>query len=336
MCYRQINSLIAYAKRPLKLVELQEALAISQKSFQDVNLLDLTAEDIEELDGNRVQYDCAPFVGFRPCQEGSKDGYLRLSHSSAFQFLLEPEQRSGTVAEEVCVSPNLISEVCLKYLSQRRYRKVRLNDVRTHHFYTYAAKYWHKHTDEADLNPSLLQAVAHLMRSPQFLTLTQFQSFLLDRHFANNLVDERNKNRETDFRSSSINVPQCLGTEADMQSLVEDYQHFIKEWGHFLKLGVDALESSGIIEQCFWSALGKQNFLRTHGSEIEKNSSFLLEMNIMAEEMGQDEGTLHKPCFYETISEDGSRMAVWKTLAQRYNYPLFDHRNPLKFVLMLL
>ncbi|KAF2729072.1 hypothetical protein EJ04DRAFT_82194 [Polyplosphaeria fusca] len=96
----QTISLVANAKRPLKLMELQEALAISQKSFQDGELLDLTSENIEHLNGREVQHDCAPFIDFHPTSKDSKDGFVRLAHASAFVFLREYPQRTVDATEK--------------------------------------------------------------------------------------------------------------------------------------------------------------------------------------------------------------------------------------------
>jgi hypothetical protein len=278
--------------------------------------------DIENLDGECIQRDCAPFISFRACRQGTKLGYLRLTHSSAFAFLHKLTRQPAYVTEEACISPNLISEACLKYVSQQRYNDATLDIVRTQSFYRYAAKHWHRHIDEADTDLSLLQAASHFMKSPQFLTLTRFQSVCLDRHFAN--------------RSSSLNIPNALGTKAGMSNLVDDYKKFIKEWSGYLQLGNEAIESGENIEQCLWGALGKQNFLQTQGSRIEANSSFLLEMDTVVTGSEGNETNLPLYHFHETINEDGTRVAVWKMPTLRYNCYSFDHPNFFMLILTTL
>jgi len=57
-------------------------------------------------------------------------------------------------------------------------------------------------------------------------------------------------------------------------------------------------------------------FLSKLGSAIEDNRSFLLDSNYSGVEHNNPKE--HTECFYETISDDGSRIAVWKLAAQRY------------------
>lgn len=67
----------------------------------------------------------------------------------------------------------------------------------------------------------------------------------------------------------------------------------------------------GEIDRCLWSALGKHNFLYKWGSKVERNPSFLLdETDDVPNGAPQKEDRPH--CYYETISNDDSRVAVWK------------------------
>jgi hypothetical protein len=303
---------------------VQEALAMSQRSFQDVKYLSLTSGNIEELDGDTIQLSCAPFISFHALEQGSKSGYLRLRHSSAFAFLHGLARQPVYAPDEAHVSPNLIAEACLKYLSQKCYDDARSSYVRTHRFYTYAAKCWHGHIDEADTDPSLMEAASYFMKSPQFLTLTRIQSLLLDRHFTNMLVESKSSDDDDDegLRPSSLIIPRCLGTKAGMQNLIDDYHKFIREWGGHLQLGIE-VQGSSIIEQCLWGALGKQNILHAQGLKIETHKSFLLEPDNKAGATERSQAELSWSYFHETISEDGTRVAVWKMSASRYSRYLF-------------
>jgi hypothetical protein len=307
---------------------VQEALAMSLISFQDIRFLSLTGGCVEELDGDIIQRNCAPFISFLPLEQGSNSGYLRLRHSSAFAFLRGLARQPVHATDEARISPNFIAEACLKYLSQKRYDDPRSSYVRTLHFYTYASKYWHGHIDEADTDSSLMQAASYFMKSPQFLTMTRIQSFLLDRHFANILVESRSSDDEEGPRPSSLIIPRSLGTEAGMQNLIDDYQKFMREWVYHLRLGFQARESSGIIKHIFWGALGKQNILQTEGSKMETHKSFLLESDTTTRAIDGTKATLPWSYFQETISEDGTRVAVWKMSAPRYSCHLFRSSQP--------
>lgn len=295
---------MTYAKRPLKLVELQEALAIARNTLGDVQ--NLEAGDIETLDIGSLQRDCAPFIAFNPFQHDSKNGYMRLAHASAYKFLHELALIPVAVLDESRVGPNLMAEVCLKYLSQQRYSsKNSLKNVRSHSFYSYAAKYWHKHIDESEPSTTLLQAVGSFVKSYQFLTLTRFQGTFLDRHFARGVTNSKK------LHNPGLTFPQSLASKADMQDLVIDYQQFVGEWGALLDRGTSASDSSKLLEQCFLSTLGHQNFLRSLTSEVEEHKSYLLQSPTQENETITEQDILSRHSFYDTISDDGCRMAMW-------------------------
>lgn len=292
---------------------------ISLKPSREGDISDVPAEDVEQLDGHAIQHDCAPFIDFHPTGTGNKDGYVRLAHASAFVFLQELAQKTVTEAERISINSNLIAEACLKYLSQTRYRDTSLSSVRTHHFYTYAAKYWHRHMEEAGPDPHLLQSAMDFIRSTQFLTVTRFQGAFLNRHFGDRLMSRLKKTQDEKPLSASTGVSQHLAGKTDMQHLVDDYKHFISEWGDLLQLGTTCSAPDDLIESCFWGALGKQNALQMTGSAVEKNQSFMLETHTADGDARQDGDMLSKVDFYETISDDGSRVSVWQIPVERYD-----------------
>ncbi|XXH03771.1 hypothetical protein Hte_010177 [Hypoxylon texense] len=328
----QLLSLLAFVRRPLKLNEVREALAILNKSFSEATssqfcCKDLTSDDIDHLDGNEIQHHYSPFIMFIPPQEEDKDGYLRLSHVSVLEFLHELASPSVYDEEELRISPNIMSDACLRYLSQNRYAKASektcgictthesssgicgaTEAVRTHGFLSYAAKYWNRHLDES--NPPPFETVRSFLCSSQFITMIQIQSLTLDGHF-NQIPD----NSSEESQSLQTKLPTSFATRAELQRLADDYQHFIKEWAWFLQLGVTNTRHHGEIQQCFWGALGKANFLHEHGSAIESNASFLLDIDTSHDEEIQE---VHKSYFYDTISDDGSRVAVWKLPIQSH------------------
>lgn len=296
----EILSLVTFAKRPLKLREVEEALAINGKHWKGPNLV---AHEIDKLDRQKVHRICAPFVSLSPCHDTADDYTLRLSHVSAYDFLKGLSNRTVSEADEISISPEFIAQTCLKYLSQERYTNTNLQTVEGHAFFLYAAKYWHRHADEA--GPSISKSSSSFMQSLQFLGVTRLQSLFLHRHFSQSIEDG------DDSTATAANVPQALGKLDVSKSIHDEYADFVREWGEFLQLGVTNLASRGDIGRCFWGALGKDTVFQAHASAIEKQQSFLLQLNgpgVQSQQLGN--ASAHE-CFYQSISDDGNRVAVW-------------------------
>lgn len=305
-------SLLTFARRPLKMKEVEEALAILDKPFHNVALSefyceDLIPDDIERLDGNEIQHQCTPFITFTPHKEESKDGYLRLSHVSVFEFLHQLASSPVYEEEELRISPNVMSDACLKYLSQKRYSR-RMEASQTEGFLSYAAKYWNRHLDES--GPITFETARSFLDSPQFITMNRVQSLSLDGHF-NQILDDDNE----ESQSLYTRMPASFATKAELQVLVDEYRYFVREWAGLLRLGVTDATSHGEIQQCFWGALGETNFLYKHGAAIESNTSFLLDLDTSHDEDSQEKD---KSYFYDTITDDGNRLAVWKVPIQSH------------------
>lgn len=311
--------------------EVQEALAILNKPFRmrpdlDFCCSNLTSHEIQILNGDELQRKCEPFLSYLPSAQGSSVGYLRLSHFSVVEYL---HDLSGSVpaAAKQFLSPNVIAEACLKYLSQERYTIATGNpggSITTkssppasgsaiepniaHHFLGYAAKYWHRHVEETDTLPR--EIVRLFLCSPQFITMLGIQSTLLDRQF---LQDPENSNDP--LWEPKVNLPQSLASDVGGQVLVDNHRDFLREWARFLRLGVTDSPERGRIDQIFWGALGKDNFLQKYGSIIESNRSFVLDTDNGPHE--NEAKTLQSHCFYESFSDDGNELAVWRVPIQR-------------------
>lgn len=323
--YRRILSLLAYAKRPLRLEEVGEALAIIERPLRNVQSATFYCEDLSpanstQLDGYELQDRFMPFLKFMPLEKGMKTGYLRLSHASVLEFLSASSASVISVSQGLLISPNIISDACLRYLSQNQYSFSTRNHesfpgarnmtgpIQGHHFLPYAAKYWHKHINESD--PFPMDIAGAFLHSSQFISAIRSQSLLLDRQF--NLYQD---NASMKAKPASEKAPAKFELRENLQVIAGDYQKFVQEWSNFLKLGVTDAELHGAIEHCFWGALGPGNFLSEHGSVIERNQSFLLEMEIPIE----DEKNQNAPLSYfqEAVSADGSCVSVWKMPVQR-------------------
>ncbi|KAI0535346.1 hypothetical protein GGR58DRAFT_479503 [Xylaria digitata] len=333
-----ILSLVTFARRPLKVEELQEALTILrgpvQTSCYEYKYCDnLTVDKLVPRDA--ILHYCAPLVDFVPFHQGSKDGYMTLSHWSVVKFLRPSATRDeGGKREESFmetqpveqdlvdyVHQNIIADACFKYLSQNRYstllKKTPTADfevatshghesVQDHHFLRYASKYWYRHLDA--LGFSRYGQVKSFILSPQFLTAIQTQSLFLSGHFINNF-----DHVETNVRVMKQNLPEWFDKCQEGRGILAQYESFLIEWSRFLRLGVTNFEMHGEIDRCLWGALGKQNFLYKWGSKIEHNPSFLLDETDYASSAA-DKRENRSHCYYETISNDGSRIAVWKVI----------------------
>ena len=116
-----------------------------------------------------------------------------LTHSSVYEYLKSiPEILSVTPGLDACrIENNVLASVCLKYLSQPRYRKllrkredtfIDLNDedFMEQHLLPYAAKYWDKHLDEVPFSQEICDRVEAFLNSPQFQTCLQVQSLVIE------------------------------------------------------------------------------------------------------------------------------------------------------------
>ncbi|KAI1130689.1 hypothetical protein F5Y10DRAFT_275901 [Nemania abortiva] len=260
-----------------------------------------------------------------------------LSHWSVVKFLRPSATRDEEGNEDESlempgqdivdhVHQDIIADACFKYLSQERYsnllKKTPTADfeiatnrghesVKGHHFLRYASKYWYRHLDAS--GPSRYDQVKSFILSPQFPTAIQVQSLFLSGHFINNF-----DHVETTQRVMKQNLPEWFDKRSEGRDILAQYESFLVEWSRFLRLGVTNFEMHGEIDRCLWGALGKQNFLYKWGSTVEQNPSFLLDETDYAPSAAGQENRSH--CYYENISNDGSRIAVWKVVPTRYLY----------------
>ncbi|KAH9910657.1 uncharacterized protein B0H18DRAFT_1176611 [Fomitopsis serialis] len=174
---RDVFSLVTFARRPLKIGEIQEAIAVlnsraghlddSHKPFLPT-LLELLSPLIEVQPEHTVDnHDSTDSLTSDQGNELQKT--CRLFHSTLFDFLNRhaellcgdidsEESQHGHTVTGFCVCPLRIADACLLYLAQTRYSwLLRRQDntwvdaenqhVSAHHFLTYSAKNWDKHLD---------------------------------------------------------------------------------------------------------------------------------------------------------------------------------------------
>jgi hypothetical protein len=299
-----VLSILAFAKRPLKFSELQEALAVLSSPFEDTQGRGVSSQDIstETIHHGFHKVEniircCFPFL--EVAQRGdavSQDGCIRFSHASTLRYLTTSHD-----AAKLGIGPIFMATVCLKYLSQLRYASVKpipeSLQGNQHSFLPYVAKHWHRHLNSA--GDSLLRETKSLIRSSQFLSAIKIQSLFVDEHFPK--PEEVEENGILPRRS--VKLPLFLDADPEGLRLVEEYQSFIQDWTDFLRLGTTTAPTRGQIQRCFWGALPKDSFLRRLGTPTESQQSYLLET---------EGSVVGRQYLYQSHSIDGRRLAVWR------------------------
>ncbi|KAJ3892676.1 hypothetical protein GG344DRAFT_44866 [Lentinula edodes] len=310
----KVFSLIAFARRPLRMSELREAIGI------------LSIDTPTSLSSRHIPFEphlrklFAPLIQIIPIAE-SEDYTCRLFHSTVRDFLRKyggkvfPEFSSGLV-----VSPGISAQACLAYLRQQRYSlTLRHEDelwldfngkaVKEHSFLLYAAKYWDKHFDEVLGDEETRNAIVSFITSSNFQTFVQIQSLWLENRFT---IFRQSNGCECDdctrIRFLVRVFPLWLinGSEVtNERRLWASYRRFIHDWRHFLscanceKRGCLFARCAGEIDRCWWGALGPRNFLsRLQGRY--RSFSFQRE-GIVTTEPGPS---------FEGISQEGNKMKI--------------------------
>jgi hypothetical protein len=166
-------------------------------------------------------------------------------------------------------------------------------------FLPYATKYWAQHVDA--VWPLIAAETKSFVKSPRFLEVIQIQSQLLEGYLT------RNFDKPKDAQSTPL--LNYLPSDPEMKVLEGNYRYFLREWSHSLRSEPlqETLHES--MSNCFWGALGASNFLTQLGAQIEMNRSFLLEERPVESSETSSDGSFR---YFQTISADGSRIAVWK------------------------
>jgi hypothetical protein len=312
--------LVGFAKRPLSLKEVEEALAISKKPWQGLgqtyhHCSDLLPHEITKLDGTAIHRLLAPFLILQTSPRTSDGQILRLRHASVYTFLRDKLTETSSYIKDSMISHDFMAEVCMKYLSQKRYADMHIQSVKGHSFFMYAAKHWHRHVQESSSDN--LRLAGSFIQSPQFLVLAKLQSLYLDRHFSHRIKNENESSRAT------MNIPKASVEKNSITHTFDDTAYFFDEWAEFLRRGVTNLKSRGDIGKCFGGVLSTRSPLQKSLSRIQKQESFLLEM-ITSSSHVDTQSELQDSLFYQAISQDGSRVAVWQMPI--YQYDIQKHK----------
>ncbi|KAJ4480945.1 hypothetical protein J3R30DRAFT_3287851 [Lentinula aciculospora] len=311
----KVFSLIAFARRPLRMSELREAIGI------------LSTNPSTSLDAESIPFEphlrklFAPLIQMHPIAE-SNDYTCRLFHSTVRDFLRKsggkvfPKVLSGLV-----ISSEFSARACLAYLRQPRYSRAlsrhenRLwvdsngDAAEEHLFLLYAAKYWDKHFDEVSGDEETRKTIISFITSSNFQTFVQIQSLWLENRFT---IFRKSNGCECDdctrIRFLVRVFPLWLinGSEVtNERRLWASYRRFIHDWRHLLSCanckrpGCVFSRCAGEIDRCWWGALGPRNFL----SKLEgryRSFSFQREGSVTTEPGPSFEG----------ITPEGDKMKI--------------------------
>lgn len=266
-----------------------------------------------------IRKECSRLVRFIRAEDTEEDGTLELNHSAVFVFLREDSDINEVAPEERVVLPNLICDLCIKYLSQPRYSK--LLTRRTHFEFTawsgesisihqlllYIAKYWYRHCDERATSPDYHERLRQLIFSQNFYTLIQVQSLSIIGHFL--LSFDRITGQPTSMKKI---LPACVKTISDDSApILPQFNDFIYEWSEFLQLGLTS-EFNGEIDRCFWRALGPEHFLRLGQGRYHS-------FHFTSPRTTSDARAATKSfCFFHSLTSDGQELVLCRVQSSKY------------------
>lgn len=293
--YRQNRitlSLITFAKRPLRMGEVIDGIAMTRTELgRDLNPSKITTSD-------RILSSCKGLVRHQVSHGGNPlDSVLRLSHSAVRTFLVKNsdiqnsdrgDNNSNNVKGQF-VTSQIIKDCCLRYWMQPRYcrplqRTIHVrsgtnyvsfrthngHEIDNHRLLNYAAKYWYQHFDSHSLSTAIFVLrrsqselrgpgdadklqVSAFLRSSNFQTCLQVQCLFVIGHFMQTF--DHITDEPTAIRRTLPNWIPKLEPETHRQ-----YVNFQSEWCHLLVPGPQS-DVYGEIDRCFWTALGPSNFL---------------------------------------------------------------------------
>lgn len=292
-------SLVAFARRPLHLSEIQEAIALA------------LSDPAKGLDNSKSPFRLpllfAPLIEIQNDPEEPENPTCSLCHSTVYEFLvMNPDVlRIGDSTHTPFtynISASHIGDLFLRYLSLDRYSKLLqvpsdnshmptnlgFYDAKNHGILSYSAKYWDRHLDDMEPTPERHQELWVFLRSPNFQTLLQIQSLLVAGHFSQ--FQHRDKSENLGLLHRRV-FPLWFGWDTgcidedycnEIERIRGDYRHFVWEWGHLLEHGTcesphpgsDSRQCvAGGVDSCLSGLLGPNHFMQ---NLKERYPSFML------------------------------------------------------------
>ncbi|KAF5502847.1 hypothetical protein CGCA056_v014210 [Colletotrichum aenigma] len=291
-------SLVAFARRPLRLYELREAMTIA------------LSERDKGLDPRKVPRNLhrlfAPLVETQSDPKEPDNPFCRLCHSTVQEFLVtHPDVLSDRTSNQASIrfqiSASEVGDVCLRYLSQSRYSTfvglapgechiplgLTYDDAQQHGLLPYSAKYWDRHLEDVEPTQERREELLKFLQSPNFQTLIQVQSLFVTGHFTQFRLIGSDLTSRPMYRRA---LPDWFGLIVDKdvefiklaEKFRRDYRHFMHEWGYLLEHGICASDTSaqclrqyfcGEVDRCLTGLLGPEHFMNRMK---EKYPSFML------------------------------------------------------------
>ncbi|KAJ7606848.1 hypothetical protein FB45DRAFT_949292 [Roridomyces roridus] len=269
----KIFALVAFARRPLRMVEVQEATGL------------LLSPNPRSPEPGKMPFSpllrklLPPLIELQQDNGSSEneDIICRIFHSTLREFLLKNPgvlEIGSDPRTDLLITQDVIAKATLLYLSQTRYARLlrKGTDGRwidgsgssVHHFLSYSAKYWDKGMDALTPSEELYNHVGSFLTSPNFQTCIQVQSLWVDGQFGVFRFDCQKDDHV--YLRRMLPAWFVSGTPAGLK-LWRDFREFVHEWKYFLTCPrfnnptSETLPYTGELNRCWWPVLGSQNFL---------------------------------------------------------------------------
>ena len=310
-------SILAFARRPLRLTELMDAIGIIDKFPFKAPL-------------TRV---LAPMINVQEDPQDHNDEICHIFHSTLRTFLLNhPGVFRQTITTnlplDLSITRFAIANACLFYLAQPKFstslQKVdgrwltsSGQDIMKNHFLTYSAKYWDKHMQYSDDFPDMSSQVANFLTSTNFVTTLQVQSLCIAMAFGSLPPTIRKTLR--DWWTIAQNLKAGVHSSASFWNRYggpyrNNYNDFQFEWKYFLHRPTCYDERckrapfQGEMDRVLWAALGPKNFL---SKNVSRYKNFVLDAPLdTACKSSEKPGNR----YWEAFSVDGSEAHVLQLL----------------------
>lgn len=298
-------SILTYARRPLRLTELMDAIGTIGKYPFKTPLTRLLA----------------PMIDVQQDPQDQNDLICHIFHSTLRTFLLKHptvfrRNQTMVLSIDMSITSLAIATACVSYLAQEKYSKALTTtggqwrtstgeNIMDNHFLTYAVKYWDKHMQLGTDFSGMSDLVEKFLRSTNFITTLQVQSLCMYRAFGTLPPTIRKVLKEMwkigEERTWGVHSSQGFWTQYG-GPFRDDYNELVFEWKYFLHRPTcydERCQKSpfqGELDRILWTALGHGNFLK---GNVSRYRNFILN----APPEARPESTIR---YWEAFSEDGT------------------------------
>lgn len=270
----KVFSLVIFARRPLRLEELTEAVwCLESEPHREL-------QHKAKPNANSIRTIVQPFIEFintnRTDDSCTEEQYTcRILHSTLRDFLVDHPNILCDNSSDLRISAEWPARACLRYLGQSRHSGLLVRQegrwldakedpVDCHPLLVYAAKYWDKHLDDVTID---IGSIESFITSSNFRTCVQVQSLWVEAQFSffsrPDEGDGFNMYVRWVFPSWFARAQTGPG-----QKLWTDFRQFLHEWIYFLSCEqcggektCEILPYIGQLDRMWFGALGPNNFL---------------------------------------------------------------------------